>query len=88
MKKTHIFHLSVRLGTVLSGIQEPLEECGLGSFVQRGGSLVFEARPQKRKCTINCKFVKPIDDVIYIQVTQSIKQGRELFMSYGQGVTV
>lgn len=30
MKKTHIFQLSVRLGTVLSGIEEPLEGRGLG----------------------------------------------------------
>lgn len=87
LKKTHLFQLRAATGALLLGLDKPERGKGLGSFIQRGGADVLDATRYKRKCEVNCKFVYDGED-IYMKVTQSITQGRELFMSYGQGVTV
>jgi hypothetical protein len=89
LKKTHLFQLQASTGTLLLGIDVPERGKGLGSFIQRGGDDVIDATSYKRKCKVNCMFVVDREDHhIYIKVMTSIKQDRELFMTYGQGVTV
>jgi len=87
MKRTHLFRLSVTNKTVLLGIDVPVEGKGLGSFIQRGDASTKDATPCKRVCDTNCMFIN-IKGEIFIKITKHIKKDRELFMSYGQGVTV
>ena len=74
---------SISQSDFLHGLRVPIKGKGLGSFINREE----RNQPKMRK---NCSFIECPKEKhdIYIEVTQPIKSGRELYTTYSHGYRI